>query len=223
MMREDLDKLLCERYHKIFRDRIHFDFSCGDGWFWLINNLCFDIQSHLDNWNGSWLKFKDKKDSYYFGKEEIPQAIALQVKEKLRGLRFYYSGGDDQIRGMVDFAESLSYEICEDCGSHKNIGCSSGWLATLCEECFNNRDDEWKQRNSPWTPRNTNCYDRYRRINNLESGQIIFYCNEQAKFIEHVNEYEKRIELPFDIKLGKEPELIVIDRRYLYLDPIKSD
>ena len=54
-MREDLDKKLCEKYPKIFRDR-HGDMMTtamcwgfpGDGWFNIIDRLCANIQWHID-------------------------------------------------------------------------------------------------------------------------------------------------------------------------------
>lgn len=56
-MREELDKLLCERYPKIFRDRyaapsqtcMYWGIDCGDGWFDLLDTLCHTIQSHIDH------------------------------------------------------------------------------------------------------------------------------------------------------------------------------
>jgi hypothetical protein len=78
-------------------------------------------------------KFEDtfEKEEY----ETIPQVTVDQVKEKFGSLRFYYSGGDDTIHGMVWLAEHMSYNICEICGSTKNIGRTTGWIKTLCEDC----------------------------------------------------------------------------------------
>ena len=43
--------------------------------------------------------------------------MADQVKEKFGTLRFYYTGGDDRIDGMVRMAESMSAVTCETCGA----------------------------------------------------------------------------------------------------------
>lgn len=56
-----------------------------------------------------------------------------QIKEKFGGLRFYYSGGDDEIAGMVRMAESMSYRLCEVCGSPGRPN-KEGWIQTLCKE-----------------------------------------------------------------------------------------
>lgn len=63
--------------------------------------------------------------------DKIPQVVVDQVKEKFGGLRFYYSGGDEYISGLVSMAESMSYATCEECGNpgKPNIG---GWIRTLC-------------------------------------------------------------------------------------------
>ena len=62
-----------------------------------------------------------------------PQVVVDQVKEKFGTLRFYYSGGDDVIDGMVQIAESMTSVTCEVCG---NVGRrrGSGWVRTLCDE-----------------------------------------------------------------------------------------
>jgi hypothetical protein len=56
-----------------------------------------------------------------------------QVKEKFGTLRFYYSGGDDSIDGMVRMAESMSAVTCEECGIPGRIR-HGGWISTLCDE-----------------------------------------------------------------------------------------
>ena len=63
----------------------------------------------------------------------VEQVTVDQVKEKFGALRFYYSGGDTKIRGMVGMAESLSAVTCEECGApgdHRQ----AGWIRTLCDE-----------------------------------------------------------------------------------------
>jgi len=57
-----------------------------------------------------------------------------QVKEKFGGLRMYFSGGDEYVSGLVDMAESFSYQICENCGE-KGKPNKGGWISTLCDKC----------------------------------------------------------------------------------------
>lgn len=65
--------------------------------------------------------------------EPVAQVVAIQIKEKFGTLRFYYSGGDDEISGMVRLAEAMSAVTCEDCGSpgEQHHG---GWIRTLCDQ-----------------------------------------------------------------------------------------
>ena len=131
-MREELDKKLVETYPELYANRFGdmketlmcWGFECGDGWYWLIDNLCYTIQNYID-----------------LNKHlNISQVVATQVKEKFGSLRFYYTGGDSKIGGMVWLAEHLSYKICEDCGSNNNTKQTKGWIKTLCEDCFNEKN-----------------------------------------------------------------------------------
>ena len=125
-MKQELDEYLCKVFPKIFAERnlpmqetaMCWGFDCGDGWFNIINQLCQNIQHHID--------WKNKE------KEVVAQVVVSQVKEKYGTLRFYYSGGDDTIDGMVSMAESMSGVTCETCG---DVGTSTneGWIKVLCE------------------------------------------------------------------------------------------
>jgi hypothetical protein len=132
-MKQELDKLLCERYPKMMVNRnlpmqetcMCWGFDCRDGWFNILDQLMGNIQHHID--------WKNKKE------EVVAQVTLDQVKEKFGTLRFYYTGGDDYIDGMVTMAESMSGVTCEECGNPgKRIG--GGWVTTLCEEHAKARD-----------------------------------------------------------------------------------
>ena len=74
-------------------------------------------------------------------KDPDRQVIAAQVKEKYGGLCFYYSGGDDYIRGLVVMAQRMSYNTCELCGATHNVKqYSGGWIVTRCKSCKENAD-----------------------------------------------------------------------------------
>jgi len=94
------------------------------------------LKGMLNNWRGS-LKFIKVEANRY------PQIVALQVKEKFGGLRFYVQGATNMQYAVISWAESLSYHICEKCGSTKNIGTTEGWISTLCEECHD-PNSNWK-------------------------------------------------------------------------------
>lgn len=73
------------------------------------------------------------KDLY----EKVPASPSVkiaQVKEKFGTLRFYYDGGDDTIKGMVEFAEYLSSKTCQETGRPGSLcvkGKGFAWYATL--------------------------------------------------------------------------------------------
>jgi hypothetical protein len=126
-MKQELDEYLCKVYPKMMVNRnlpmtetcMCWGFECGDGWFQILNQLMGNIQSHIDwkNRNG----------------EVVPQVTLDQVKEKFGTLRFYYTGGDDVIDGMVRMAESMSGVTCETCGK-PGTSTSGGWIKTACIE-----------------------------------------------------------------------------------------
>jgi len=136
-MKKELDEKLCKKYPKIFVDRnesmqktaMCWGFDCGDGWYWLIDRLCSDLQWNTDNNNS---------------KRKYPQITAVQVKEKFGGLRFYTQGASEAQYAVISFAETLSEYMCEKCGSTKDVGQTRGWITTLCKECAIDNLD-WKQ------------------------------------------------------------------------------
>ena len=134
-MRQELDSLLCEKYPKMMVNRnkhmqetcMCWGFECGDGWFNILDKLMGNIQHHID--------WKNRKE------EVVAQVTLDQVKEKFGTLRFYYSGGDDAIDGMVRMAESMSGVTCEECSAPAQTH-GPGWIRTICEPCETKRETE---------------------------------------------------------------------------------
>jgi hypothetical protein len=157
-MRQELDKLLCEKYPKMMVNRhasvqetaMCWGFSCGDGWYNILNALMGNIQGHID--------WKNKKE------EVVPQVTLDQVKEKFGTLRFYYTGGDDYIRGLVSMAESMSAVTCEECGN-PGKQTHGGWIKTTCTPCEDKRAAEYA--------RQTAEYERKKETKNEISYQFI--------------------------------------------------
>jgi hypothetical protein len=104
-----------------------------------------NIQHHID-WR------QEQKEKYNRG-EGCTQVTLDQVKEKFGTLRFYYTGGDDEISGMVRMAESMSGVTCEGCGAPAETnwpksenGGIGGWVRTICEPCETKRSEEQAKR-----------------------------------------------------------------------------
>lgn len=156
-MRDELDSQLVKKYPKIFKDRFAdmtetcmcWGFECGDGWYQILDSLCSNIQSHID-WSHKskehTLKWNESNpDNQREVKEPVIQVVAVQVKEKFGGLRFYYDGGDDVVYGMVRMAESWAARTCEECGQPGKIR-NGGWIRTLCDEHEAERQAYYKER-----------------------------------------------------------------------------
>lgn len=89
--------------------------------------------------NKTFYKFVEKfRQRYYkcckYNKIYPPSVQIDQIKEKFGGLRFYYTGGDEQIRGMVYMAEYLCSKTCEVTGQPGTLCSRGGWLKTLSAE-----------------------------------------------------------------------------------------
>ena len=133
-MREELDNALCVKYPKIFAQRnlpmtetcMCWGFSCGDGWYKILDSLCYQIQNYID-WK------QEQKEKYGRG-EGCKQVVAVQVKEKFGGLRFYYEGGDEHISGMVRMAEEWAVNTCEKCGETGKYQVTNGWHYVACDK-----------------------------------------------------------------------------------------
>lgn len=64
-----------------------------------------------------------------------PPAVKIdQIKEKFGELRFYFSGGDEQVAGMVRMAEYLCKQTCEVTGKFGVLCACGSWYKTLSPE-----------------------------------------------------------------------------------------
>jgi hypothetical protein len=118
------------KYPKMFAEP-YGGFACGEGWWPILEALCSQIQHHID--------WKNKTT------EVVAQVTVGQIKEKFGGLRFYYSGGDDTIDGMVTMAETWAGNTCETCGAPGKSR-EGGWIKTLCDHHEAERQERMKER-----------------------------------------------------------------------------
>jgi hypothetical protein len=138
-MKSELQQELYDKYPDLFVNKdkpasescLHFGIETNDGWYDILSNICWMINQHEENIRIR-TKYK-KKENPAYESDYIPVKFD-QIKEKFGGLRVYYSGGDDYVRGMVSMAESFSYKICEVCGERGKPN-KNGWIHTLCEKC----------------------------------------------------------------------------------------
>lgn len=162
-----LDKQICEKYPSIFVNRnesyknscMAWGFSCGDGWYDIIDNLC-EACTNLYS-TGVSLNPSDAFNNGGNAFLEIspPKFIASQVKEKFGTLRFYYrlefdkkaselqesgrypeitqifNSYNSYIDGIIHLSEIISSKTCEVSGKagelHVSGGHRGGWYRTL--------------------------------------------------------------------------------------------
>ena len=141
-MNDELTNKLNEKYPKIFHrenrngESIPFYFECGDGWFNIIDGLCAVIQHNID-----WHNAEGKYSRYKAKEPRKDQVVALQVKEKFGGLRFYAIGMGSEETGALNMAEAMSTRTCETCGSPGTCLDNHGWWMTICDSCLTKKEE----------------------------------------------------------------------------------
>ena len=158
-MKRELDEALCARYPLIFKDRnadmrttaMCWGLDCGDGWYNIIDVLCGLLTSEYRGAQSRYEFIKDRVDQPQWEgskdiitQEKIDDAkvrmdeeaakvpVAVQVKEKFGGLRFYVQAATDKHYQYISFAESMSHRTCEQCGAPGKTY-TNGWHQTLCD------------------------------------------------------------------------------------------
>jgi hypothetical protein len=141
-MDAELQQKLYDKYPQFFSNKdkdirsscMAWGCECGNGWYDIISNVCWMIKQREDNIKGR-KEYLEKNDPERLSEEHEYFPVKFdQVKEKYGGLRLYFSGGDDYVRGLVSMAEAFSYKVCEVCGN-KGEPNKGGWISTLCESC----------------------------------------------------------------------------------------
>ena len=120
-MRQELDDLLCLRYPEIFRNRhgsmkatsMCWGFTCGDGWFDLIDGMCAKIAAAVEE-------------------GAMPPVVAVQVKQKMGVFCFYTTGGNSETTRLWVEALHASETICEECGAHGSLSALDAYFQVLC-------------------------------------------------------------------------------------------
>jgi hypothetical protein len=157
-MKRELDEALCAKYPLIFKDRnadmrttaMCWGLECGDGWYNIIDVLCGLLTSeyrqaksrydHLVEVGSGGILYGTKtvtqeaidEAKAKLDEETLKVPVAVQVKEKFGGLRFYVQAATDKHYQYISFAESMSYRTCEECGAPGKTY-TDGWHTTLCD------------------------------------------------------------------------------------------
>lgn len=161
-MRAELQEQLYKKFPKIFAQKdmdmtqtaMCWGISCGDGWYGILDTLCFMIQNEVDMPVKNIERCKERIEKELaseepneelldnlesmikvYEKRVIGQIEAVQVKEKFGSLRFYiYGDSNDRIDAFIDFAESISESTCEICGKY-GAAKDGAWIKVRCDDC----------------------------------------------------------------------------------------
>jgi len=140
-MNDKNEEQLLRDFPGIFQKSGDISFDVDDGWYHIIHVLMSKLSYDYENAQRR-LKYAIEHPNDV--KETIPQLekmvsdayanmpMVRQVKEKFGGLRFYTTGVLQDQYAFIEFAESMSYHVCEVCGSPGKIR-NSGWIKTLCD------------------------------------------------------------------------------------------
>lgn len=133
---EKYPKLFAQRHLPITQSCMGWGLSHGEGWNGIIDNLCGEIQKHLEDLESKGYKVLNCNETPETPETpHIYQVEFTQIKSKFGMLRIYYDGGDESISDMVDRAEEKSAKTCEQCGDPANLERLGYWLETMCEPC----------------------------------------------------------------------------------------
>jgi len=112
----EIDSLF-ERYPNLFKE-FWGSFIVGQGWMSIIKDMCITLQ-YLN-------RVKDEKISL------------LDVRNKFGVLHIDYKGNNFYSKKVINFAERLSYNTCEECGKKGKLftsdGTQYGKFVTLCNK-----------------------------------------------------------------------------------------
>ena len=151
-----------DRYSPMTHTAMCWGFECGNGWFNLINNLSYALCADWFRAKQKYDQIKDyegvllykalynedsaqsdrnvvitkemiEKRKAEMDAQELLVPTAVQVKEKFGGLRFYVKGASDKQYELIDFAEQMSYSICDVCGTRGKPN-NRGWISTRCKK-----------------------------------------------------------------------------------------
>jgi hypothetical protein len=155
-MDKKLQQKLFKKYPKLFRQKdLDMSQTClcwgictGNGWYYLLDKICGWLQFNSDH-NGHLfpqVEFSQVKEKFgtlrlYHGviNERKPVSLWQRIKKAYECLRWGYVFHDDrntyyagEMAGAISFAESLSEDICEDCGKPGKMYNVNGWYLTAC-------------------------------------------------------------------------------------------
>jgi len=131
------------KYPNLFKETTKI--RCGEGWYWLIDNLCYQINQYVEHKNNP-NKYINQQLGSKFEEFESGNKFYVNInyiREKFGVLEVYCNDTDDEIYHYIKFACNLSTKICEKCGSTKYMGKTEQWVKYLCMDCGKKDKNKW--------------------------------------------------------------------------------
>lgn len=132
-MKSELQSYLKKKFPALYPST--FEFECNDGWFRILLWLSRYLEMYITQQN----EMAVKNPQYY---QPVKQVVATQIKQKFGVLRFYYEGGNEHIRSIIDYTEFISGYICENTGSINDVGYNrKGYIKVLHKDLVKDTND----------------------------------------------------------------------------------
>lgn len=150
-MHEDLEQQLYQNHPELFlRGKHPVNISCGDGWFNIIDQLCYSICEDY-NIAQSTLRYAERNASMKLPSQvsykkyisACEEKVALQkellpalitVRTKFGELMIHCMRETEKISAYINFAERMALCTCERCGNPGTIK-RDNWIEVLCPDC----------------------------------------------------------------------------------------
>lgn len=126
---EQFEQMIDRKYPGLVADSFA-GFEIDAGWYDIVDilfDLIWSYQETVTKYRNSCIERGEVPPS------DIERVVIQQVKEKFGGLRVYYDGGDQYVRGLVMMAECWAARSCEVCGQRGRLR-SGRWMRTLCNQ-----------------------------------------------------------------------------------------
>lgn len=150
-MHEDLEQQLYQNHPELFLRGINpIQIGCGDGWFNIIDQLCYGICEDYNNAKSSLIFAKRNTNmklptqisykSYILACEEkvalqkelLPTIVSVRVK--FGELVVHCMHETEKISAYINFAERMALCTCETCGNPGTIK-RANWIEVRCSSC----------------------------------------------------------------------------------------
>ena len=115
-------RTLYKKYPELLTDNT--TINCDEGLYVIIEEMLIAIKTYQD---------------VNLGTTSLIPTVINFIEVKFGVLNIGYSGGDELVQHVINFAKKISFKTCEACGNIGELYCSTKWLhwsrkKTLCKQ-----------------------------------------------------------------------------------------